>query len=139
MIMIMSDNVLLHMSCQIISECYGNLFINFLRLYVRFGSPICLLLLWLCQVHLGKISSEEKTRWKSFFKESLLRKKNTFTQNAGNPTIFSKNWLQNPTVLIPIDKRINSYVCRRLLDSLYRYCSLCCQDYTQKNKSEPLC
>ena len=83
-----SDDFLLHMSCQIISECYGNLFINFLRLYVRFGSPFCLLLLWLCQVHLRKIFSEgKKTRWKNFShekkktkvkvscEENLLRKK----------------------------------------------------------------
>ena len=65
-----SENILLQMSCQIKSESYGNLFINFLRLYVRFGSPICLPLLWLCQVHLRNIFSEgKKTRWKIFSHE----------------------------------------------------------------------
>ena len=94
-----SDDFLLHMSCQIISECYGNLFINFLRLYVRFGSPFCLLLLWLCQVHLRKISSEERNKVKVFFEENLLRKKDTFTIST---TLFPVSGSSNFTLRIQI-------------------------------------
>ena len=104
-----SDDFLLHMSCQIMSECYGNLFINFLRLYVRFGSPICLPLLWLCQVHLRNIFSEgKKTRWKIFSHEKRkqmwkfsLRKiswgKNTFTIST---TLFPVSGSSNFTLRI---------------------------------------
>ena len=99
-----SDDFLLHMSCQIISECYGNLFINFLRLYVRFGSPFCLLLLWLCQVHLRKIFSEGKKQGE---RSSLMKKESKCESFLWGKSPEEKNTFTISTTLFPVSGSSN--------------------------------
>ena len=53
-----------------------------------------------------KISLHSSTR---NFQRMFTKEKNGYTQNAGNPTIFSKNWQKNPTVFIHFYSLLNVF------------------------------